>query len=161
MSDTSSSHDEITVAADDSKGQGLKYLPHWPPVNIDFEDVIYTIPNGIESKFLFISVRLNFYCPVQLSRFSAPRSGADLLTSRLEAFTILRAKPGIKMQSLWCLFLDDSEKPFISSYFLVFCGFVIRDKHKKQKNLQILWLFSLATEKFARCDETPETEEFN
>jgi hypothetical protein len=50
MSDTSSSHDDIIVA-NETKGQGLKYLPHWPPVNIDFEDVIYTIPNGMESKF--------------------------------------------------------------------------------------------------------------
>lgn len=33
------------------RGQALKYLPRWPAVNIDFEDVVYTVENGIESKF--------------------------------------------------------------------------------------------------------------
>lgn len=31
-------------------GQSLKYLTHWPSVNIKFEDIIYTVENGSESK---------------------------------------------------------------------------------------------------------------
>lgn len=49
MSEISTSCDEIVIA-NEGRGQGLKYLPHWPPVNIDFEDVIYTVENGIESE---------------------------------------------------------------------------------------------------------------
>lgn len=49
MSGTSFSHDDIVMASE-AKGQALKYLPHWPPVNISFEDVVYTVENGIESK---------------------------------------------------------------------------------------------------------------
>lgn len=49
MSDINSSCDEIIVA-NEARSQGLKYLPHWPPVSIDFEDVIYTVDNGTESK---------------------------------------------------------------------------------------------------------------
>lgn len=33
-------------------GQGLKHTPRWPPVNIDFEDIIYKIENGQESEYL-------------------------------------------------------------------------------------------------------------
>lgn len=51
MSEISTSCDEIEIVnADEGRGQGLKYLPHWPPVNIDFEDLIYTVENGIESE---------------------------------------------------------------------------------------------------------------
>jgi hypothetical protein len=32
------------------KGQSLKYLTHWPAVNIKFEDIIYTVENGSASK---------------------------------------------------------------------------------------------------------------
>lgn len=49
MTDISSSSDEIILASE-ARSQGLKYLPHWPPVNIDFEDVIYTVDNTAESK---------------------------------------------------------------------------------------------------------------
>lgn len=50
MSETCSSYDEITIASE-PRSQGLKYLPHWPPVNIDFEDIIYTVENGTESEY--------------------------------------------------------------------------------------------------------------
>lgn len=50
MLDISSSGDEILVESE-ARGQGLKYLPHWPPVNIVFEDIVYTIENGIDSKY--------------------------------------------------------------------------------------------------------------
>lgn len=50
MSDMNSSNDEITLADEVTRSQGLKYLPHWPPVNIDFEDVKYTVDNTAESK---------------------------------------------------------------------------------------------------------------
>lgn len=54
-SESNSSYDEILVESEQkAKGQALKYLPHWPPVNIDFEDVVYTVENGIESKFYLI-----------------------------------------------------------------------------------------------------------
>jgi hypothetical protein len=49
----SSSYDAIG-GAKEAKSQGLKklkHLPHWPPVNIDFEDVTYTVENGIQSKY--------------------------------------------------------------------------------------------------------------
>lgn len=51
MSSESNSYDEIIVESEQSdKGQALKYLPRWPAVNIDFEDVIYTVENGMESE---------------------------------------------------------------------------------------------------------------
>lgn len=42
--------DEI-IDADKANGQRLKHTPHWPPVNIDFEDIIYTVENGQESEY--------------------------------------------------------------------------------------------------------------
>lgn len=58
MSDISSSYDEIVVA-NEARGQGLKHLPHWPPVNIAFEDVIYTVENGIESELNIRELKCN------------------------------------------------------------------------------------------------------
>lgn len=50
-SESNSSYDEIIVESEQSnKGQALKYLPSWPAVNIDFEDVVYTVENGMESE---------------------------------------------------------------------------------------------------------------
>lgn len=49
MSDISSLYD-VFVAANEAKCQGLKHSTYWPPVDIDFEDIIYTVENGIESK---------------------------------------------------------------------------------------------------------------
>ena len=55
MSDISSSCDEI-VEVGKASGQGLKHIPHWPPVNIDFEDVVYTVDNaGQSSEFIAIT----------------------------------------------------------------------------------------------------------
>lgn len=34
-----------TTVADDIGANGLKYLPKWPPVNIDFQDVTYSVPD--------------------------------------------------------------------------------------------------------------------
>jgi hypothetical protein len=51
----SSSFDEILVESD-LRGQRLKYLPHWPAVNISFEDVVYTVDNGIESEYLNVGL---------------------------------------------------------------------------------------------------------
>lgn len=50
MPDSSSTSNEI-IEASQLDGQGLKHTPHWPPVNIDFEDIIYKVENGPESKF--------------------------------------------------------------------------------------------------------------
>lgn len=50
-SESNSSYDEIIVESQQqTKGHALKYLPRWPAVNIDFEDVVYTVENGIESE---------------------------------------------------------------------------------------------------------------
>lgn len=49
MPGSSSSSNEI-VEANQLNGQGLKHTPHWPPVNIEFQDVIYKIENGQESE---------------------------------------------------------------------------------------------------------------
>lgn len=34
-----------TDADSGGNGNGLKYLPKWPPVNIDFQDVTYSVPD--------------------------------------------------------------------------------------------------------------------
>lgn len=42
------SSDEISVDSDHLKqdgSRGLKYLPHWPAVNIEFQDLVYTVPD--------------------------------------------------------------------------------------------------------------------
>lgn len=42
------SSDEISVDSDHQQfdgSRGLKYLPHWPSVNIEFQDLVYTVPD--------------------------------------------------------------------------------------------------------------------
>lgn len=42
------SSDEISVDSDHQNregARGLKYLPHWPAVNIEFQDLVYTVPD--------------------------------------------------------------------------------------------------------------------
>lgn len=41
------SSDEISIESDPSKGShpGLKYVTHWPPVNIEFQDLVYSVPD--------------------------------------------------------------------------------------------------------------------
>lgn len=41
------SSDEISVDSDHQKNdsRGLKYLPAWPAVNIEFQDLVYTVPD--------------------------------------------------------------------------------------------------------------------
>jgi hypothetical protein len=61
MSSESNSYDEIVVESEQSdRGQALKYLPRWPAVNIDFEDVIYTVENGTESEYRTFKI-LNYF----------------------------------------------------------------------------------------------------
>jgi len=50
MPEQNSSHDNIADITE-MKSQALKYLPHWPPVNIEFEDIVYTVPDELESKY--------------------------------------------------------------------------------------------------------------
>lgn len=59
MPEYQSPHDEIIDAI--PRGQGLKYLAHWPPVNIDFEDVVYTVETqgSTKSKFLLLFLKVN------------------------------------------------------------------------------------------------------
>lgn len=35
-----------------SATNALKYLPNWPPVNIEFQDLVYSIPEIGGGKFL-------------------------------------------------------------------------------------------------------------
>lgn len=44
-----SSHDD-EITAEQGQQFKLKHLPHWPPVQIDFEDIICTAENGNESN---------------------------------------------------------------------------------------------------------------
>lgn len=46
---SSSSFDEIIIESE-LKSHALKYLPHWPPVTIDFEDLVYTVQNDEDRK---------------------------------------------------------------------------------------------------------------
>lgn len=48
------SSDEISVDSEHQKleAKGLKYLPEWPSVNIEFQDLVYTVPD-ISGKFRF------------------------------------------------------------------------------------------------------------
>lgn len=41
------SSDEISVDSDhrDDGSKALKYLPNWPSVNIEFQDLMYTVPD--------------------------------------------------------------------------------------------------------------------
>lgn len=45
------SSDEISIEEEclnkkrSSSTTNLKYLPHWPPVNIEFQDLVYTVPD--------------------------------------------------------------------------------------------------------------------
>lgn len=45
------SSDEISIEEEclskkrSSSATNLKYLPHWPPVNIEFQDLVYTVPD--------------------------------------------------------------------------------------------------------------------
>lgn len=52
------SSDEISVDSDHLRSEGargLKYLPHWPAVNIDFQDLVYTVPD-ISGKLTLIEL---------------------------------------------------------------------------------------------------------
>lgn len=54
---TDSSHHSGAYSEDSSvvqvqKMPGLKHLPSWPPVNIDFQDVSFTVPDLIEGMCL-------------------------------------------------------------------------------------------------------------
>ena len=46
---SSSSFDEIIIESE-LKSQALKYLPRWPPVTIEFEDLVYTVQTDEERK---------------------------------------------------------------------------------------------------------------
>lgn len=42
------SSDEISIDSDHQQldgSRGLKCLPHWPSVNIEFQDLVYTVPD--------------------------------------------------------------------------------------------------------------------
>lgn len=46
---TSSTNNQLT---DDEKTsyQGLKHLPHWPPVNLEFKDIVFSVNDGFDCK---------------------------------------------------------------------------------------------------------------
>lgn len=51
------SSDEISSIESDQttrhQKRSLKYLPHWPPVNIEFQDLVYTVPD-ISGKWIVL-----------------------------------------------------------------------------------------------------------
>lgn len=56
------SSDEISIESDPSKGSspgGLKYVRHWPPVNIEFQDLVYSVPD-VQGKFVYLSFSSSF-----------------------------------------------------------------------------------------------------
>lgn len=65
MSESSSSVDEI-VSANGSDRQGLKYLHHWPPVNLAFDDVVYSVNNGVDSEYNLICTQMSTYLIFQV-----------------------------------------------------------------------------------------------
>lgn len=58
------SSDEISVDSDHQQldgARGLKYLPHWPSVNIEFQDLVYTVPDiSGKSKVKIKSSKLEY-----------------------------------------------------------------------------------------------------
>lgn len=60
-----SSHHSGTYSEDSSvvqvqKMPGLKHLPSWPPVNIDFQDVSFTVPDLIEGELIQIVIIISY-----------------------------------------------------------------------------------------------------
>lgn len=52
------SSDEISVESDHMRQdstKGLKYLSHWPAVNIEFQDLVYTVPD-ISGMYFVLSI---------------------------------------------------------------------------------------------------------
>lgn len=55
-----SSSDEISIEGEclnkkhSSSSTNLKYLPHWPPVNIEFQDLVYSVPD-LNGEFVNIN----------------------------------------------------------------------------------------------------------
>jgi hypothetical protein len=35
---------------------GLKHLPHWPSVNIEFEDLVYSVVDGAEGIYIILFI---------------------------------------------------------------------------------------------------------
>lgn len=62
------SSDEISIESDPSKGSnpgGLKYVTHWPPVNIEFQDLVYSVPD-MQGKFVYLPIFTSFYISLSL-----------------------------------------------------------------------------------------------
>lgn len=54
--------DEISVESDhmgQDSTKGLKYLPSWPAVNIEFQDLVYTVPDISGMYSIFYSKKKN------------------------------------------------------------------------------------------------------
>lgn len=87
MTTQSSSHNEIAM----DKGHSLKHLTHWPPVNIKFEDIIYTVDSAVDSecKFLIIYIVLNINF----------RTGSQIDESQLSYFQHLPVVATLKHKS--------------------------------------------------------------
>lgn len=56
-----------------TKNNSLKYLPRWPPVNIEFQDLSYSVPD-LSGKFKNFSIfpsltrNLNLICSVNVDK---------------------------------------------------------------------------------------------
>lgn len=53
----SESYDSISMDLESSSSnfQGLKYLPSWPAVNLEFDDIVYSVED-FESKSILIII---------------------------------------------------------------------------------------------------------
>ncbi|CAO1322623.1 unnamed protein product [Diamesa serratosioi] len=91
MSDSSSSVDEI-VSANGSDRQGLKYLHHWPPVNLAFDDLVYSVNNGVDNNKVILRGVSGSFQSGQLTAIMGP-SGAGKTT-------LLNSLAGLKCENV-------------------------------------------------------------
>lgn len=76
-----------------SNNAGLKYLPHWPPVNLEFQDVVYTVPELNKGKKMILRGINGKFRSGELTAIMGPSgAGKSSLLNILTGFT----KKGVK-----------------------------------------------------------------
>ncbi|KAG5676197.1 hypothetical protein PVAND_006046 [Polypedilum vanderplanki] len=84
---SSSSFDEILVESELRGQDKLKYLPHWPAVNITFEDVVYTVDSGVDnSKSILRGVNGSFKSGQLVGILGPSGAGKTTLLNTLAGF---------------------------------------------------------------------------